>query len=551
MRKQGKYNLTFNSAISILCQIMPAKHPILAYVNLLRINVSAICVILLIIAMTISGCGGSKIKYPHVPANSKAGSLISESGTFKIKSAKYRADFGTLVVPENRDKPDSRLIEIPVIRIHSKGEKPAEPVFGLTGGPGMSNMKWKPLDSLLANHDFVMVGYRGVDGSSVLDCPEIKKALKTDDDLLSEQALRNIGKSWTDCANRLTNDGIDINGYTIMEVIEDTEAARTALGYERINLLSESYGTRVAYLYSVKHPESIYRSAMIGVNPPGRLHWEPETIDAQLKYYSDLWSKDPAMTKRSPDLLNTIRDVIQNMPKKWLFFSINPGKVRTVTFALLYHRTTAAVIFDAYIAAKNGDPSGLALMSLAFDYVMPPMFTWGDLASKAVSADFDPSRNYMTELDPPDSVLGSPLGKLLWGPLSLASWPVKPISGEYRRLQYSDVETLLISGSVDFATPAEYATKELLPYLRNGHQVILSEIGHVNDVWKLIPATTERLLTTFYNTGVPDTSLSTYTDMDFNVKWGFPATAKALLGIMIVAAAIIISGLVWAKISFR
>ncbi len=543
--------MTFNSAISILCQIMSAKHPILTYMKLLNINVSAIGIILLIIAMTTSGCGGSKIKYPHVPANSKAGSLISERGTFKTKSAKYKADFGTLVVPENRDKPDSRLIEIPVIRIHSQGEKPAEPVFGLTGGPGMSNMKWKPLDSLLSNHDFVMVGYRGVDGSSVLDCPEIKKALKTEDDLLGEQALRDISKSWTDCANRLTGAGVDINGYTIMEVIEDLEATRTALGYEHINLLSESYGTRVAYLYGVKHPDSIHRSAMIGVNPPGRLHWEPATIDAQLKYYSELWSKDPEMTKQSPDLLNTIRDVIQDMPRKWLLFSINPGKVRTVTFALLYHRTTAAVIFDAYVAAKNGDPSGLALMSLAFDYVMPPMFTWGDLASKAVSADFDPSRNYLTELDPPDSILGSPLGKLLWAPLSLSFWPVKAIPEKYRKLQRSDVQTLLISGSVDFSTPADYATKELLPNLRNGHQVILSEIGHVNDVWKVIPATTERLLTSFYNTGIPDTSLSTYTAMDFNVKWGFPTTAKALLGIIIVAAVIIISGLVWAITSFR
>ncbi len=530
---------------------MPAKHLILIDINLLRINVSAIFVVLLIIAMTIAGCGGNNIKYPHAQPNSKAGSLISESGTFKTKSAKYRADFGTLVLPENRDKPDSRLIEIPVIRIHSHGEKPAEPVFGLTGGPGMSNMKWKPLDSILENHDFVMVGYRGVDGSSVLDCPEIKKALKTDDDLLSEQALRNIGKSWTDCANRLTNDGIDINGYTIMEVIEDIEAARIELGYKRINLLSESYGTRVAYLYGVKHPDSIYRSAMIGANPPGRLHWEPEMIDAQLKYYSELLSKDPEMIKRTPDLLNTMRAVIHNMPRKWLFFSINPGKVKVVTFALLYHRTTAAVIFDAYVAAKNGDPSGLALMSLAFDYVMPPMFTWGDLASKAVSADFDPSRNYMTGLAPPDSVLGSPLGKLLWAPLSLAAWPAKPIAEEFRKLQHSDVETLLINGSVDFSTPAEYATKELLPYLRNGHQVILSEIGHVNDVWKVMPETIDRLLTSFYNTGVPDTTLAAYKPMDFNIKWGFPATAKALLAIMIVAAIIVLAGLAWFLTQFR
>jgi hypothetical protein len=30
----------------------------------------------------------------------------------------------------------------------------------LTGGPGASNMKFKPPVALLVNHDFVMVGYR-------------------------------------------------------------------------------------------------------------------------------------------------------------------------------------------------------------------------------------------------------------------------------------------------------------------------------------------------------------------------------------------------------
>jgi hypothetical protein len=38
-------------------------------------------------------------------------------------------------------------------------------------------------------HDVVLVGYRGVDGSSRLDCPEVVSVLKHSDDMLSDKAL--------------------------------------------------------------------------------------------------------------------------------------------------------------------------------------------------------------------------------------------------------------------------------------------------------------------------------------------------------------------------
>ncbi len=180
-----------------------------------------------------------------------------------------------------------------------------------------------------------------------------------------------------------------------------------------------------------------------------------------------------------------MRNVAQNMLHKWLFYKINPGKVEIVAFAFLYHRNTAVMVFDSYIAAENGDPSGLALMSMAYDFIVPSLMTWGETASKAFSADFDYSHDYFTEMDPPNSIIGSPIGKLLWGSLGFGSWPIKQIPDEYRKLQHSNVETLLISGSIDFATPAEFATIELLPYLNKGNQIILSETGHVADVWNL------------------------------------------------------------------
>ena len=411
--------------------------------------------------------------------------------------------------------------------------------------PVSSNMKWKPLDSLLAGHDFVMVGYRGVDGSSVLDCPEVAKTLKTNDDLLSEQSLRRIGEAWKESARRLKEAGVDLDGYTMKEVIEDLEAVRKALGHERIDLLSENYGTRVAYLYGVIYPKSIWRSVMIGVNPPGHFLWEPKVVDAQLHRYAELWSKDSAMSARTPDLTKCMWNVLHNMPRRWLFFGINPGKVRAVTFPLLYSRKTAAMVFDAYAAADHGDPSGLAVMSMASDFVLPNLFVWGDLISKGGSADFDSTRDYSKEMIPPDALLGSPISKLLFGPIENDNWPIVLLPSRYRTLQRSEVQTLLLSGSMDFSTPPEFATNELLPYLPNGKQVIISEAGHIDDVWHLEPQAAERMVTSYFDTGIPDTSLLKYVPMDFHVSWGFPKLAKAALGLVIAIIAALAGVIVW------
>ena len=85
------------------------------------------------------------------------------------RRVRYRADCGTLVVPENRADPRSRLIALPVTRILARSSHPLAPIFHLNGGPGMTNMTFPQANRLAAQHDVVMVGYRGVDGSSVLE----------------------------------------------------------------------------------------------------------------------------------------------------------------------------------------------------------------------------------------------------------------------------------------------------------------------------------------------------------------------------------------------
>ena len=70
-------------------------------------------------------------------------------------------------------------------------------------------------------------------------------------------------------SQRLERSGVDLDGYTLAEQADDIEAARVALGYQRIDLFSESAGTRLGMTYQWRYPNSVDRSVMIGVNPPG------------------------------------------------------------------------------------------------------------------------------------------------------------------------------------------------------------------------------------------------------------------------------------------
>ena len=100
---------------------------------------------------------------------------------------------------------------------------------------------------------------------------------------------------------------------------------------------------------------------------------------------------------------------------------------------------------------------------------------------------------------------------------------------DFNKPQYTDVEMLLVSGSVDFSTPAEFATNELLPYLNNGKQVVLKELGHGDLIWYDKEAFIH-LATNYYNTGQVDASKYEHVPMDFESEQSYPAMAKIAIG---------------------
>ena len=385
----------------------------------------------------------------------KVGEIVLKSGTYDGKNANY----GYVLVPENRSNPNSRLIPLPFVRILALQDNSSEAIFLMTGGPGGSNL-WVDLPAVFYTHnDFVKVGYRGVDGEVKLKCPEIGKAM-TIDDPLSPPSLQKIRQTLHDSYDRLTRDGIDLDGYNMVEVVDDLEAVRKALAYGKISLFSTSYGTQLAYIYCLRYPSSVHRNLMFGASNRSRTFgagWEPEAIEKLLRDYNEMWRSDPEAAARTPDILATMKKVLATLPRYWKNIRIDADKLRIVTFYLLYETETAAAVFDAYVSAESGDYSGLAVLSVGYDeeFQNTAKSYKGDFFSKIVSGGLDTLRNYEEEMIPAGSVLGSPAGKLLWSAAAHGGWPIKQIPRQYCQLDTNGTETLIENGCMDFTTPAE------------------------------------------------------------------------------------------------
>ena len=59
------------------------------------------------------------------------------------------------------------MIILPVIRIRATGRNPWRNALLVGGRSGTDQLGFQPPAGILARHDFVMVGYSGVDGSNV------------------------------------------------------------------------------------------------------------------------------------------------------------------------------------------------------------------------------------------------------------------------------------------------------------------------------------------------------------------------------------------------
>ncbi len=110
-----------------------------------------------------------------------------------------------------------------------------------------------------------------------------------------------------------------------------------------------------------------------------------------------------------------------------------------------------------------------------------------------------------------------------------------------RELQESNVDMLLVNGTVDFSTPPTNMDEARL-YFHKAQTVLLPEFSHVGDVFTLQPKAFERLITSYYDTGVADASLYVYQPLSFKPGISTTLVAKVLAAVMVLLPTLVILG---------
>src|SRR4051812_4787814 len=168
----------------------------------------AVLPLAVVLAMALVACGSEQ--------GSKRSLALVDCRLPNLSTA---AQCATLMVPEDRSKPEGRKIEIFAAVLPANTVTPkSDPLVVLAGGPGQAASTLAPFASRLAElrrtRDVVLVDQRGTGRSSPLVCDAFKLR---DTDVLDPDPLPRA-KS---CVNELTGKGVDLAQYTTTAWIAD------------------------------------------------------------------------------------------------------------------------------------------------------------------------------------------------------------------------------------------------------------------------------------------------------------------------------------------
>ncbi len=168
----------------------------------------------------------------------------------------------TVSVPLDRSGAAPGTISLSVERLQAGSTQTSSAVLALAGGPGqaanpLAGLIAKTIAPALRTRDLIVYDQRGTGRSDPLHCPALDSA----------QGIENVnaGTIGERCALQL---GPARGAFTTQESVQDIEAVRQALGYEKLVLYGTSYGTKVALEYAERYPQHVEALVLDSVVPP-------------------------------------------------------------------------------------------------------------------------------------------------------------------------------------------------------------------------------------------------------------------------------------------
>jgi len=433
----------------------------------------------------------------------KHGSILLNPIEFDREGVDLVGEEGFIFVPENRAADKSRMISVHFYRFPAKQNSGLAPVFILPGGPGgsftyrsfykhFSGIRaefWvKELKALNQKRDVVIVNQRGNMRPPGLNTGDwrwgVEKA-PVDKLETSKQALARYAKGVREGVEQWTKNGVDLAGYDIMNISEDLEDLRISLGYEKIALRGNSFGSQWSLAYMKRWPQHVDRAMLAGVEP---LDFAWDSADWLWKALERL-EKRASATRRAniPEggFLNAFKSVVAKLEEKGIEVELKTEKdtmkvmvgaddVRSaITSRMGRTRRQSLENWPRFIKdLQKGDFRFLA-HNVADD---KESIYGGSMITALIdnSLGISDKRENVLNAEAAIQWLGDPNG---YYKATRKITPTPEVSDDFRFETPIDIPVLMIQGDLDFSTPYENAL-HLKKFLKNGHLITIVDGTH-------------------------------------------------------------------------
>jgi pimeloyl-ACP methyl ester carboxylesterase len=423
----------------------------------------------------------------------KVGDLTFEPYLFVTSDGqKIDAEIGHLTVPENRNNPQGKLIDIAFVRLKSTAKNPGPPIVLLSGGPGVPGIELVqgPRSSVLLAMreigDVIALDQRGTGLSEpALSCDE-RLDYPLGKPATPEDLLRAFEPLARDCARQWKQRGVDLAAYNTNENADDVDALRQALGVDKISLLAGSYGTTLALTTIRRHGEHIQSAIMIGVEGTNQTVKLPSNGQKQLLKLADLCKNDPHLGPRIPDLMGMMTMVDERLKNQPVTVEVDDPEAKrkvSVTVGEFDFKLMAAGSIGsddgirefpaALYAMSQGDYSPLGLWALGYRR----QETGAMEAAMDCASGVSPERWSRIKDEEKTALLGR--GFDFPFPDFCEAWGVPQLEPAFRSEIKSQVRALFISGTLDGRTPVSNA-EEIQKGFPNSTMVTIEGAAHGN-----------------------------------------------------------------------
>lgn len=396
---------------------------------------------------------------------------------------------GTLPVFENLEEKEGKKINLFVtVTPALVRDSLMEPIFIIEGGPGApSNVQsffFTEIDqSYRRYHDIVFVDARGTGKSNPLHCTEIQTFFTP-----QEYFSHPYPEAKLEACIQQYKDSVNFNFYQTKYMVEDLEAVRQWLGYEKINLMGISFGGKVSLMMMDRYPQSVHRVVLHAPDAPHFEYVSKRGLYSQraLNELFSLCENDPLCSSNYPNFKIEFTAVMERLKTTKVVQQIEwNGAEQEVTLSwdpIAYKLSNLLYSDDQYIEIPY-------LVHEAFQGNYRPILDAMDITNTETNYFFADGlwlsnicaedlpvaeRNYE------ESEQESFLGDYVYATRKSACdfWPVKASNPSDLSPVVSEIPTLLISGNFDPTLPPDTG-KDIVKTLANSKHIVIPYMGHM------------------------------------------------------------------------